>query len=210
MTAAPFVSAQACRADKYLLMHMPISYSSVQFTQSTHASVDAWMDLVRGLPEDPPLETLMSHSALKATIVRIYDLRMSDIMKSPNPQELVSRDSVFDSIANYFNQQFAGDGEEVYMPELMEIDGPVARLLMSCRFGIFEAFLSPHSFQRLVQVPCMTHRLCVFRFSSVELGTPSCCFNDICRPQVMHVQIVSGISCYLMHGNCCVRCAGSI
>lgn len=91
------------------------------------------MDLVRALPKDPPLDTLMSRSALKSTIIRIYDLRMSDLMKSTNPQELVSRDSVFDSIANYFNQQFAGDGEEVYMPELMEIDGPVARLLMSCR-----------------------------------------------------------------------------
>lgn len=108
-------------------------HDHVQFTQSTHASVDAWMDLVRNLPADPPLESLMSHSALKSTIIRIYDLRMSDIMQSSNPQELVSRDSVFDSIANYFNQQFAGDGDEVYMPELMEIDGPVARLLMSCR-----------------------------------------------------------------------------
>jgi DNA-binding protein Fis len=108
----------------------------LQFTQSTHASVDAWMDLVRSLPEDPPFESLMSQSALKATIIRIYDLRMTDIMKSPNPHELVSRDSVFDSISNYFNQQFAGDGEEIYMPELMQVDGPVARLLMSCRYGI--------------------------------------------------------------------------
>jgi hypothetical protein len=91
------------------------------------------MDLVRDLPEDPPLETLMSHSALKATIISIYDLRMSDIMDSATPQELVSRDSIFDSIANYFNRQFAGDGDETFMPELMEIDGPVARLLMSCR-----------------------------------------------------------------------------
>lgn len=145
----PLVGSLACRADSYLLAHALILYSSVQFTQSTHASVDSWMDLVRGLPEDPPLETLMSHSALKATIIRIYDLRMSDLMKSPNPQELVSRDSVFDSIANYFNQQFAGDGEEVYMPELMEINGPVARLLMSCRCATVEALVPPHCDRRL-------------------------------------------------------------
>jgi hypothetical protein len=105
----------------------------VQETQSSHASVDAWMDLVRSLPVDPEPELLMSHSALKATIIRIYDMRTADIDTADNPHELVARDSVFDSIANYYNQQYAGDSEEVYMPELMLPDGPVARLIMSCR-----------------------------------------------------------------------------
>eukprot|EP00892_Ulva_mutabilis_P008523 jgi/Ulvmu1/6042/UM027_0019.1 len=102
-------------------------------TQSALASVDGWIDFVRGLPADAAPEGLMSHSAVRTTIVRILDMRTADLAAAHDPEVAVASDSVFDSIAAYYRRQYAGDGDEVQVPELMHVDGPVARLIMSCR-----------------------------------------------------------------------------
>lgn len=85
----------------------------LQGTQSQLASVDSWIDFVRGLPADAPADALMSHSALRTTIVRIFDMRTADLAAAQNPEVEVESDSVFDSIAAYYRRQYAGDGDEV-------------------------------------------------------------------------------------------------
>jgi hypothetical protein len=47
--------------------------------------------------------------------------------------EALAADSALDLVALISSEQLAGDGEAVSMQELTEVDGPVARILMSCR-----------------------------------------------------------------------------
>lgn len=93
----------------------------VQGTQSQLASVDGWLDFVRGLPADAAPGELMSHSALRATIVRILDMRTSDLLAARDPETAVEADSVFDSIAAYYRRQYAGDGDEIQVTPGLDV-----------------------------------------------------------------------------------------
>lgn len=68
---------------------------------------------MRGLPADASPGELMSHSALRTTIVRILDMRTADLAAARDPEVAIESDSVFDSIAAYYRRQYAGDGDEV-------------------------------------------------------------------------------------------------
>lgn len=68
---------------------------------------------MRGLPADASPDELMSHSALRTTIVRIFDMRTADLAAARDPEVAIESDSVFDSIATYYRRQYAGDGDEV-------------------------------------------------------------------------------------------------
>jgi hypothetical protein len=107
----------------------------LQACQADAANTDVWLALVRALPAQPHEAELLSPSALAHTIVSIYDARVRELAAADAFDEALAVDSVFDSVASFFSNQLAGDGRAVFMQELTEVDGPVARILMSCRCG---------------------------------------------------------------------------
>lgn len=102
-------------------------------TQTSGAAADSWLLLMQRLPADPPAEVLLSHVALSTTIVRLFDMRLAEAAAAADAADVIGNDAVFDALAAFFSRQFAGDGADVFMPELQDVDGPVARVLMSCR-----------------------------------------------------------------------------
>jgi hypothetical protein len=65
--------------------------------------------------------------------VSLYDARVRELANADFLDEALASDSVFDSLASFFSKQLAGDGKAIFMRELTELDGPIARILMSCR-----------------------------------------------------------------------------
>ena len=101
------------------------------------------------LPTDPNPATLLSKSALAETLVAVYAGCIAALAPLSAPPAasadaaaasaaeaaaaVAHRDGVFDALAAHFSAQFAGDGGPCFMPELQEPDGPLGRLLSSCR-----------------------------------------------------------------------------
>jgi hypothetical protein len=112
----------------------PDTLFNLQTCQANAANTDVWLALVRALPANPDEAELLSPSALSHTIVSIYDARVRYLASADSADEALAADSVFDSVASFFSEQLAGDGKAVFVHELTEVDGPVARILMSCRY----------------------------------------------------------------------------
>ena len=107
---------------------------SVQECQTQTASDSGWGALVAALPLDPAPDALLSHAALVATIVGVYEMRVTEMAAAaPGERGALESDGVFDALSAFFSRQACGDGEAVFLPELTRADGPIARVLMSCR-----------------------------------------------------------------------------
>ena len=122
---------------------------SAQVCDTAGSSSDSWRALVAALPLDPPDSSLLSRDALVATIVRVYDARVRDVLASggggagggDGGAALLAHDGPFDALADHFSRQLAGDGRPLFMPELQAVDGPIGRVLMSCRCALVQLFI---------------------------------------------------------------------
>jgi hypothetical protein len=132
----------------------------MQVTQSQGGSTDCWQLFLQRLPKDQPHDSLMSHATLSSTIVRLYNMRVCEMAAAAEPMQVLANDSVFDTMAAYFNHQFAGDGVLVFMPEVQDVDGPIARVLMSCRCATE------------CEIACERHRMRTRRHS-LQMGSSS-------------------------------------
>ncbi|GMH45918.1 hypothetical protein BSKO_13881 [Bryopsis sp. KO-2023] len=95
--------------------------------QSTDATVYRWVDFVRCLPQEDP-DTKLSREAITETIVKIYYRKLGAM--DPSGFDDVKSNTIFDAIKDHYTAQRK---KGIFMDMLTAKDGPIARLLTSCR-----------------------------------------------------------------------------
>lgn len=93
-------------------------------------NVDAWLDFVRTLPAHPAPSALMTLSAVSAAITALYQRRVAEMDAAAVPGHVLRHDTVFELLTDHFASEA---GRALHMEELQHVNGPIARLLMSCR-----------------------------------------------------------------------------
>jgi hypothetical protein len=106
----------------------------VQGCQASAGGDSEYSEFLQSLPSHWPSADLMSQASVSSTIVRLYCARVSDALQPDGLSRILHKDSVFAAILSFYARQHEVGGHTVSVSELQRADGPVARLVLSCKY----------------------------------------------------------------------------